>query len=157
MATPILSAAGVESSLLNSTTSWHYSTLASYLLRPATVRRGKLEGVQTILEMALPVTLSGCEAPRVPMVEPTHPRQGYKGAMTRFPSPYRPDLGRVLPHSIVDPIRMIVGEVFTNQPSQVGFIEHHHVIQQFSAAVPHPCLSPKVDSLGKQWVTRARE
>jgi len=64
------------------------------------------------------------------MVEPAHPRQSYKGAMTRFPSLYRPDLGRVLPQSIVDPIRMIVVEVFTNQPSQVGFIEHHHVIQQ---------------------------
>jgi hypothetical protein len=33
---------------------------------------------------------------------------------------------------------MIVAEVFTNQPPQVGFIEHHHVIQQFSAAAPHP-------------------
>ena len=70
-----------------------------------------------------PVTVSGCEAPRVPMVEPTHPRQSYKGAMTRFPSLYRPHLGRVLPQSIVNPIRMIVAEVFTNQPPQVGFIE----------------------------------
>ena len=103
--------------------------LASQLLRPASVRRGKLEEVQTILEMASSVTLSGCEAPRVPMVEPAHPRQSYKGAMTRFPSLYRPHLGRVLPQSIVDPIRMIVAEVFTNQPPQVGFIEHHQVIQ----------------------------
>jgi hypothetical protein len=77
------------------------------------------------------------------MVEPAHPRQSYKGALTRFPSLYRPDLGRVLPQSIVDPIRMIVVEVFTNQPSQVGFIEHHHVIQQFSAAAPtHVSATP---------------
>ena len=59
------------------------------------------------LEMASSVTLSGCDGPRVPMVEPTHPRQSYKGAMTHFPSLYRPRLGRVLPQSIVDSIRMI--------------------------------------------------
>ena len=58
-----------------------------------------------MLEMASSVTLSGCEAPRVPMVEPAHPRQSYKGVMTRFPSLYRPHLGRVLPQSIVDPPR----------------------------------------------------
>jgi hypothetical protein len=56
-------------------------SFASHLLRLANGRREKLEGVHTILEMALPVTLSGCEAPRVPMVEPAHPRQSYKGAM----------------------------------------------------------------------------
>jgi hypothetical protein len=98
--------------LLNSTTLWHDSALASHLLRPASVRRGKLECVQTILEMALPVTLSGCEAPRVPMVEPAHPRQSYKCD----PSLHRPHLGRVLSQSIVDPIRMMVAEAFTNQP-----------------------------------------
>ena len=72
------------------------------------------------------------------MVEPSHARQSDKSALTRFPSLFRPHLGRVLPQSIVDPIGMIVVEVFTNQPSQVGFIEDHHVIQQFSAAAPHP-------------------
>jgi hypothetical protein len=75
------------------------------------------------------------------MVEPTHPRQSYQCAMTRFPSLYGPHLGRVLPQSIMDPIRMIVAEVFTNQPPQVGFIEHDHVIQQFSVVTPHPPFS----------------
>jgi len=78
------------------------------------------------------------------MVEPTHPRQSYKCAMTRFPSLYRPQLGSVLPQSIVDPIRVIVAEVFTNQPPQVGFIEHDHVIQQFSAA-DCPCQKSRSD------------
>ena len=54
----------------------------------------------TNLEVASSVTVSGCDGPRVPMVEPTHPRQSYKGAMTHFPSLYRPRLGHVLPQSI---------------------------------------------------------
>ena len=41
-------------------------------------------------------------------------------------------------------IRMIVAEVFTHQPPQVGFIEDDHVIQQFSAAAPHPSFGNPV-------------
>ena len=33
---------------------------------------------------------------------------------------------------------MIVAQVFKNQPSQVGFIEHDHVVQPFPPATPHP-------------------
>ena len=129
--------AGVESSLLNSTTSWQDPALASHLLRPATVRRGKLEGVQTILEMALPVTLSGCDGPRVAMVEPTHPRQCYKSAVTHFPSLYRPRLGRVLPQSIVDPIRMI--QVISTTPI-LGSVEKSAIRGIRGTAVKCGCI-----------------
>ena len=61
--------------------------------------------------------LSYSGTPRGPMVQSTHAGQGCNSAITCFPSLHQPHLGRVLPQSIVDPIRMIVAEVFTNQPS----------------------------------------
>jgi hypothetical protein len=35
----------------------------------------------------------------------------------------------VLPQSIVNPILVVVFEVLTNQSSQVGFVDHDHVVQ----------------------------
>ena len=80
---------------------------------------------------------SGCDGPRVPMVEPTHPRQSYKRAMTRFPSLYRPRLGRVLPQSIVDPIRMI--QVISTTPI-LGSVEKSAIRGIRGTAVKCGCM-----------------
>src|SRR2546428_11705023 len=78
-----------------------------------------------------------------------------------FPSLGRPLLGRVLPQSVVSLIRMIVAEVFTNQPAQVGLTEHDHVIQQLPPAAPYPAfgpppgLLPSAASLGRETHCRA--
>ncbi len=39
---------------------------------------------------------------------------------------------------------MIIAEVFTNQPAQMSFVEDDHMVQQFSAASPHPTFGNPV-------------
>src|SRR5262249_2072079 len=72
------------------------------------------------------------------MVEPAHARQTYNFTVTCFPSLDRPLVRRVFPQSIMNPILMIVAQVLTNQSSQVAFVDHDHLIEQFPPAAPHP-------------------
>ena len=71
------------------------------------------------------------------MVESAHPRQSYKGALTRFPSLYQPHLGRVLPQSIVDPIRMI--QVISTTPI-LGSVEKSAIRGIRGTAVKCGCM-----------------
>jgi hypothetical protein len=78
------------------------------------------------------------------MVEPTDTGHGHKSGRSCLPSLHRPLLGGVFPQSLVSFIRMIVAEVFTNQPAQMSFVEDDHMVQQFSAATPHPTFGNPV-------------
>ena len=82
--------------------------------------------------------LSGSGPPDIAMVEPAHARQTYNFTVTCFPSLDRPLVRRVFPQSIMNPILMIVAQVLTNQSSQVAFVDHDHLIEQFPPATPHP-------------------
>src|SRR5271157_648445 len=109
-----------------------YQWLATWNHQPKPfVWRAKSEGLRSRV-------LSVGETSHVSMVQPTHAGHGLNLAMTCFPSLHWPHLWCVLPQSIVDPICMMIAEVFTNQSPQVGCIEHTHVIQHFPAAAPHP-------------------
>lgn len=97
------------------------------------VLRSNLQGIEAGI-VSRDIFLGG--APRVTMVQPTNTRDSYNSVMRRFPALHRPRLGSVFPQSIVRPIRMIIADALTSQPSQVAFVENDYVIQQFSAAAP---------------------
>jgi hypothetical protein len=55
-----------------------------------------------------------------------------------------PTCWRILGESEVRPIFMIIANVLGHQPLQVLLIQDDHVVQQVSAATPHPALRDTV-------------
>jgi hypothetical protein len=67
--------------------------------------------------------------PGIPMVQSADPRHSHNSRPGRVASFDGSCDGRVFVQRIVDAVLMVVAEVLMNQPSQVSFIEHDHVIQ----------------------------
>ena len=51
-----------------------------------------------------------------------------------------PGVRRLLLQGIVNAIVVVILEVISNQPKQMGFVQDHHVVQEFPATAPHPGL-----------------
>src|SRR5215831_32150 len=63
--------------------------------------------------------------------------------------PTRPSLGnteswRILLQGIMNAIVVVIPEVISNQPTQMGFVQDDHVVQQFPATTSHPALRQAV-------------
>ena len=51
---------------------------------------------------------------------------------------------RLLLQGIMNAIVVVISEVISNQPTQMGFVQDDHVVQEFPATAPHPALGHAV-------------
>ena len=51
-----------------------------------------------------------------------------------------PESRRLLLQGIMNAIVVAILEVISNQPTEMGFAQHDHVVQEFPATPPHPAL-----------------
>src|SRR6516164_11464084 len=51
-----------------------------------------------------------------------------------------PGVRRLLLQGIVNAIVVVILEVISNQPTEMGFVQDDHVVQHFPATAPHPAL-----------------
>src|SRR5215472_5638330 len=56
------------------------------------------------------------------------------------PASDHPERRRLLLQGIVNAIRVVILEVISNQPTEMGFVQDDHVVQQFPATTSHPAL-----------------
>src|SRR5215831_7229708 len=76
----------------------------------------------------------------ITMMHATYPRYTHDRGGRIRPSFDHTGRGRLLLQGIVDAIVVVVLEVISNEPTQVGFVQHDHVVQEFPATAPHPAL-----------------
>src|SRR5215471_4613642 len=79
-------------------------------------------------------------SPKVTMVQPT--QSGLRGYPTKRHG-WGSAVWRFFPESKVGAIFVVIGNVFTEQPLHVSFIERDDVIQQLPAAAADPCHSAR--------------
>ena len=51
-----------------------------------------------------------------------------------------PEVRRLLLQGIVNAIVVVILEVISKQPTEMGFVQDDHVVQEFPATAPHPAL-----------------
>ena len=56
------------------------------------------------------------------------------------PSFDHPESRRLLLQGIMNPIVVVILEVISNQPTQMGFVQDDHVVEKFPPTAPHPAL-----------------
>src|SRR5262245_5626574 len=67
----------------------------------------------------------------------------------------RPFLRRLLLQAIMNAIFVIIVEVISNEPTQMGFVQHDHVVQEFSTTASHPALCHTI--LPRAAISRANQ
>ncbi len=55
---------------------------------------------------------------------------------------------RVFVQGIVNPVLMMIGDVFADEPAQMGFIQRDDVIEKFPAATSDPAFGDSAKALG---------
>ena len=87
---------------------------------------------------------SGRLSPSVPVMKTTQPRHRDHLMCWRRPRLHRSSIGRVLVEGIVNPILTMIGDVFADQPAQMGFIQRNDVIEKLPAAASDPSFRDSI-------------
>jgi hypothetical protein len=53
---------------------------------------------------------------------------------------HNPEARRPLLQGIMNAVVVVILEVISKQPTQMGFVQDDHVVQQFPATAPHPAF-----------------
>ena len=78
------------------------------------------------------------------MIESAEASARIHGCLPRWPLFDWPVMRGVLREAVVNPILVIVRNVFTDEAPQVLFVQGNHVVQHFPPTATHPSLSDTV-------------